>query len=213
MKLKKFLSVLLTLIMVISMMPYPISAATDLTWSGGTITLASDTTVGNVTLKTLAIYKQGAYTNYPEIASATQDGNTINITLAEGTDPSYPLQMGFSPTGSSTISHSGNTCTLQNGEGTASGTVSFRPAANAPIFSTTFTVNFTVIKGETYAVTPPTGEGFTFDGSSEASKDKDYSFKITTNEGYDGTNMVVMVNGNEIIANNGKYIAKRNILC
>ena len=45
MKFKKILSVFLTLIMVISMMPCQISAATDLTWSGGTITLASDTKV------------------------------------------------------------------------------------------------------------------------------------------------------------------------
>ena len=205
MKFKKILSVFLTLIMVISMMPCQISAATDLTWDGGTITLASGTKVGSVELKTLDIYKQGAYTNYPEIASVTQDGNTINITLAEGTDPSYPLQMGFSPANSVALTHSGNTCTLQNGEGTASVTVSFRPAPNAPVFSNTFTVNFTVIKGETYAVTPPTGEGFTFEGSLDASKDKDYSFNIVVNEGYDGTNMVVMVNGKEISASDGKY--------
>ena len=206
MKFKKILSVFLTLIMVISMIPCQISAATttDLAWSGGTITLASDTKVGSLVLKTLSIYKQGAYTDYPEIVSVTQDGTTIDITLAEGTDPSYPLQMGFSPATGATISHSGNTCTLQNGEGTANVTVSFKPAPNAPIFSNTFTVNFSVIKGETYSVTPPTGEGFTFEGSSEASKDKDYSFKITTNEGYDGTNMVVVVNGNEVGASNGK---------
>ena len=60
MKLKKILSVLLTLIMVIGMMPCQISAATDLTWSGGTITLASGTTVGSATLTVLSIYKQGA---------------------------------------------------------------------------------------------------------------------------------------------------------
>ncbi len=205
MKLKKILSVFLTFIMVISMIPYQISAATDLTWSGGTITLASGTKVGSAVLKTLAIYKQGAYTDYPEIASVTQDGNTIDITLAEGSDPSYPLQMGFAATGNTVLSHAGNTCTLQNGQGTASVTVSFRPAANAPTFSNTFTVNFTVIKGETYAVTVPEGEGFTFDGALEASKDRNYSFKIIIDEGYDGSAMVVKVNGNEISASNGKY--------
>ena len=203
---KRVFALFIAFIMILCMLPTQVFAAsTELSWSGGTITLASGTKVGSVELKTLDIYKQGAYTNYPEIASVTQDGNTINITLAEGTDPSYPLQMGFSPANSVALTHSGNTCTLQNGEGTASVTVSFRPAPNAPVFSNTFTVNFTVIKGETYAVTPPTGEGFTFEGSLDASKDKDYSFNIVVNEGYDGTNMVVMVNGKEISASDGKY--------
>ncbi len=193
--------------MVIGMMPCQISAATDLTWNGGMITLASDTKVGSATLKTLDIYKQGAYTNYPEIVSVTQDGNIINITLAEGTDPSYPLQMGFSMGGGYT-QNTGNTCTLENGQGTATVNVTCKPASagNAPVLGTgTFTVNFSVIKGEVYAVTAPSGEGFTFDGSSEASKDRDYSFNITINEGYDGSAMVVKVNGNEISASDGKY--------
>ncbi len=204
---KKILSVFLTIVMIIGLLPCQISAATDLTWNGGTITLASGTTVGSATLKTFDIYKKGAYTNYPEIVNVTQDGNTINITLAEGTDHSYPLQMGFSMGGGYT-QNTGNTCTLKNGQGTATVTVTCKPSSvgNAPVLGTgTFTVNFTVVKGEVYAVTAPTGEGYTFDGSSEASKGKDYSFNIVINEGYDASAVMVKVNGNEITGNNGRY--------
>ena len=207
MNFKKILSVLLTLIMVISMMPCQIWAATDLTWNGGTITLASGTTVGSATLTALSIYKQGATSNYPEIASATQDGTTTNITLAEGTDPSYPLQMGFSA-GSAYAQQTGNTCTLKNGKGTATVAVQIKaaPAPNAPVYGTgTFTVNFSVEVGEVYDVTLPDGEGFTFDGETTAGKNQDYSFKININEGYDGSAMVVKVNENVITSNNGVY--------
>ena len=207
MNFKKILSVLLTLIMVISMMPCQIWAATDLTWNGGTITLASGTTVGSATLTALSIYKQGATSNYPEIASATQDGTTINITLAEGTDPSYPLQMGFSA-GSAYAQQTGNTCTLKNGKGTATVAVQVKaaPAPNAPVLgSGTFTVNFSVEVGEVYDVTTPSGEEFSFEGETTAGKNQDYSFKVNINEGYDGSAMVVKVNENVITSNNGVY--------
>ena len=207
MNFKKILSVLLTLIMVISMMPYQISAATDLTWNGGTITLASGTTVGSATLTALSIYKQGATSNYPEIASATQDGTTINITLAEGTEPSYPLQMGFSA-GNAYVQQTGNTCTLKNGKGTATVALQVKaaPAPNATVYGTgTFTVNFSVKAGEVYDVTLPDGEGFTFVGETTAGKNQDYSFKVNINEGYDGSAMVVKVNENEFTSNNGVY--------
>ena len=169
---KKFLSVFLTLIMVISMMPCQILAAADLTWSSGTITLASGTTVGSATLTTLSIYKQGATSNYPEIVGATQDGNTINIILAEGTDPSYPLQMGFSA-GNAYVQQTGNTCTLKKGKGAATVALQVKaaPAPNAPVYGTgTFTVNFSVEAGKVYDVTKPTGEGFSFEGDEIAGK-------------------------------------------
>ena len=204
---KKLLSVLLVLIMVVGMLPMSSVAATELSWKGGTIALASETKVGNFALTTLSIYKQNATSTYPTITSVTQDGNTINITLAEGTDPSYPLQMGFSGNGGY-VQHSGNTCTLKNGKGTATVTLQAKPAAapNAPVVGTgTFTVNFTVEMGEVFAVTPPTGEGFTFVGESNIGKNQDYSFKVTVNEGYNGSDMVVKVNENEITSNNGVY--------
>ena len=204
---KKFLSVLLTLVMIIGMMPYQTAAATDLTWNGGKITLASGTKVGSYTLTTFEIYKQNATSNYPEIVGATQDGNTINITLAEGTNPSYPLQMGFAGNGGY-IQQTGNTCTLKSGKGTATVTVSAKPAPqpNAPVLGTgTFTVNFSVEVGEVYDVTIPDGEGFTFEGETTAGKNQDYSFTVNINEGYDGSAMVVKVNGTEMTGNNGVY--------
>ena len=81
MKLKKVLSILLAVIMVIGMLPVGSAAADDLTWSGGTITLASGTKIGTFALTTLSIYKQGATSTAPEIVGAEQYGTTINITL------------------------------------------------------------------------------------------------------------------------------------
>ena len=169
---KKLLSVLLVLIMVVGMIPMSSVAANDLTWSGGTITLASGTKIGNFPLTTLSIYKQNATSSYPTITSVTQDGNTINITLAEGTDPSYPLQMGFSGN-SGYVQNANNTCTLNKGKGTATVAVQAKanPAPNVPPLGTgTFIVNFSVEMGEVYNVSTPTGEGFTFVGEAIVGK-------------------------------------------
>ncbi len=208
MKSKRILSFFLSLMMIFGMLPTAASAeASVLSWNGGTITLAPGTTVGSYTLTTLSIYKQGATSTFPAIANVTQDGATINITLAEGTDPSYPIQMGFSGNGGY-VQNSGNTCKLKNGKGTATVTLQAKPVAapNAPVVGTgTFTVNFTVEMGEVFAVTPPTGEGFTFDGEATAGKNQDYSFTIAVNEGYDESNMVVKVNDEVTEGDNGRY--------
>ena len=93
---KRLLSFALVFVMVLGMLPAQAFAAeAELTWSGNTITLASGTTVGSATLTGLLIYKQGATSTFPEITGVTQDGTTLNVTLAEDTDPSYPLQAGF----------------------------------------------------------------------------------------------------------------------
>ena len=190
---KRILSILLVLVMVLGMVPMQVFAATDLTWSGGTITLASGTKVGSASLTTLSIYKKNATSVVPTITGVTQDGNTINITLAEGTDPSFPIQMGFSATGVY-IQNSGNTCTLTNGKGTATVTVQAKaaPAPNAPVYGTaTFTVNFSVPMGETCVVTAPTVEGAAFTPGGAAYKGKAYTFKVVTKEGYLGSDMKV----------------------
>lgn len=168
-------------------------AETELTWSGGTITLATSTMVGDATLMTLQIYKQGATSSYPTITNATQDGTTINITLAEDTDPSYPIQLGFGA-GSAYVQNQNNTCRLKDGKGTATVAVLVKPAPapNAPTLgSGTFTVNFSVPMGESVTVTPPDDDRITFAGEASTYKDKPYSFQISVNEGYDGTNMQV----------------------
>lgn len=193
--------------MVVGMLPMSSVAATDLSWNGGTITLASGTKIGNFPLTTLSIYNKNATSSYPTITSVTQDGNTINITLAEGTDPSYPLQMGFSGNGGY-VQNANNTCTLNKGKGTATVAVQAKanPAPNVPPIGTgTFIVNFSVEMGEVYNVTTPTGEGFTFVGEAIVGKNQDYTFTISINEGYDGTDMVVKVNGEAVEGNNGTY--------
>ena len=190
---KRMISFLLVLVMVLGMLPMQVFAVADLTWSGGTITLASGTKVGSVSLTTLSIYKKNATSVVPTITGVTQDGNTINITLAEGTDPSFPIQMGFSAT-SVYIQNSGNTCTLTNGKGTATVSVLAKaaPAPNAPVLgNATFTVNFSVPMGETCVVTAPAVEGAAFTSGGTAYKGKAYTFKVVAKEGYLGSDMKV----------------------
>ena len=204
---KRILSIALALVMVLGMLPVQVLAASDLSWSGGTINLAAGTKIGSYELKTLQIYNKNATSTYPTIVAASQEGSTINITLAEGTDPSYPIQMGFAGDGA-VIMHSGNTCTLKNGKGSASVTVQAKaaPAPNAHVYGQgTFTVNFTVIMGESYSVTAPEGEGFTFSGSDTVFEGSDYSFGIAVDEAYDGSAMTVKVNGETVSGTNGSY--------
>ena len=205
---KRLLSFALVFVMVLGMLPaQAFAAAAELTWSGNTITLASGTTVGSATLTGLLIYKQGATSTFPEITGVTQDGTTLNVTLAEDTDPSYPLQAGFTA-GSYYVQNINNTCTLKNGQGTMTVSVQVKPAPapNAPTYgSGTFTIHFTVPMGEPCAVTAPAGEGFIFTGENSAYKEKPYSFTVKAAEGYDGTDMVVKVNDEVVKGENGTY--------
>ena len=205
---KRLLSLFLALVMTCSLLPAEVLAAeTELSWSGNTIALAHGTTIGSYTFTKLQIFKQNATSMYPAIKSVTQDGNTINIILEEDTDLSYPIQMGFSGDGG-VVQNVNNKCTLSNGTGTATVSVQAKPAPqpNAPVLgSGTFTVNFSVEAGETFAVTAPIGEGFTFDGDEVARKGRDYTFKITANEGYDTSNAIVKVNGEVVDGTDGTY--------
>lgn len=205
---KRLLSFALAFVMVLGMLPaQAFAAATELTWSGGTVTLASGTMVGSATLTALSVYKQGAASTVPTITGATQDGTTINITLAEDTDPSYPLQVGFSA-GSAYVQNSGNTCKLTNGQGQMSVSLQVKAASapNAQLLGTgTFTINFSVPMGESYTVTAPAGEGFVFNGEKTAFAGRAYTFTVKTAEGYDGTDMVVKVNGEAVTGENGTY--------
>lgn len=205
---KRLLSFALAFVMVLGMLPaHAFAAEAELTWSGNTITLASGTTVGSATLTGLLIYKQGATSTFPEITGVTQDGTTLNVTLAEDTDPSYPLQAGFTA-GSYYVQNINNTCTLKNGQGTMTVSVQVKPspAPNAPVVGTgTFTINFSVPMGESYTVTAPTGEGFVFSGEKTVYAGRAYTFTVKAAEGYDGTSMVVKVNGDPVEGVNGTY--------
>ena len=60
----------------------------------------------------------------------------------------------------------------------------------------------------THAVTLTSGEGYTLTGKATVEDGKDYSFTVAANEGYDATNMVVKVNGNEVAGTDGSYTVK-----
>jgi len=179
---------------------------TELTVSGGSITMAPGTTLASATLTNISVYKQGAYQSYPTITGAIQNGTTIDVTLADTTDPSYPLQVGFGCS-SGALKQSGNTCTLVSGQGTMVVKLELYPGfgAPSPIGTATYTINFTIPMGTAYTVTPPTGEGFAFTGKDSVYEGKDYTFSVSLNEGYDGTNLAVKVNGETVTGDNGTY--------
>jgi len=198
---RRLMALILTVTMLLGMVPVTaFGTETELTWSGGKINLLQGTTVGTYALNTLEIYKQNAYPTVPEITGVTQDGTTINITLAEDTDPSYPLQMGFGPS-TGQLTQTGTKCTLDNGQGTASVYVTYKRAANAAPMEETFTVNFSIPMGEPCEIETPDIEGVEFTGKITAYKEKPYSFNVVVEEGYNGTDMAVSYcHGEETVA-------------
>ena len=59
-----------------------------------------------------------------------------------------------------------------------------------------------------YTVTIPESAAYTVSGENVAHGGKDYTFTVTVTEGYDGTNMVVKVNGEEVKPVDGVYTIK-----
>ena len=57
----------------------------------------------------------------------------------------------------------------------------------------------------TYTVTIPTGEGYTVVGATSVKEGEDYSFQVNVAEGYNGTDMVVKVNGNIVVKTDNAY--------
>ena len=144
---KRILSLFLAFVMILTMLPTQVLAAeTELTFNEGTINLAPGTAINGqgatAILSTLSIYTQGDYTPV-SIEKATQDGTTINVILSAETDPSAALQAGFTTSTSGiTLKHSNNTCTLINGVGSMTTTVTF--FTNKPNQGT-FVINFSVL--------------------------------------------------------------------
>ena len=59
---------------------------------------------------------------------------------------------------------------------------------------------------DTYSVTLPTGEGYTVTSDeTSVQAGESYTFTVTVSDGYDGSNMVVKVNGETISGKDGKY--------
>ena len=201
---KRLMALLLAVVMLVGMVPVTVAAAAvDLPVSTGKVDV-TDATIGPYTISMLEVYLQGSYAPV-SILSATQDGLTIDVVLATDTDPNAALQAGFSSsTAGATLGHSGNKCTLSNGTGSMSYTVT-AVLQGRPVAGNGYTINFSIPSGNAYTVTAPAGEGFTFSGKDSVNEGSDYSFQIAAQDGYDISNMVVKVNGAAVEGSNGSY--------
>ena len=71
-------------------------------------------------------------------------------------------------------------------------------------------LNITVegVAKRTFAVSIPSGDGYTVTGESEATYGEDFSFTVAKNAGYDQSTLTVKVNGEAVTEENGKYTVK-----
>ena len=58
----------------------------------------------------------------------------------------------------------------------------------------------------TYSVSIPSGEGYTVVGEANVKEGEDYSFQVNIANGYNGTDMVVKVNGNTVVKTGNAYV-------
>jgi len=143
---KRLLSLLLAFVLVLGMLPMSASAeAVSLPVSDGSVDI-TDATVGQYTINTLSLYVQGTYASLA-IDSATQDGNTINVVLAESVDSSAAIQAGFVGSGTGILGHAGNQCTLSEGSGTMSCGLK-NTNAGQDLGTATYTINFSKVSSE-----------------------------------------------------------------
>ena len=202
---KRILSILLTLVLLLGMLPVQTLAASNLAVNGGTITL--NQVYGNMKITELNISNNGS--GDPIVVdSATVDGSTIYVVLAQGTSPTASLKAVFSATGiQTTLSHQNNTCTLENGSKTI--TVSLLAmSGNRPV-QTSYKIVYSIKPGAAYNVTIPTGEGFQVTGDKKVSEGLNYEFTVDILEGYQAdpvNGLQVTVNGKTVATTNGKYI-------
>ena len=202
MKFKKILSVLLTLIMLIGMMPCQISAATDLTFNGTQANI-SKITSGTLILSQLSLYKGTDKSATLPIVRATQDGSTFNIVLESDTE--LPITIGYSfDAGSASPAD----YTLESRTESQTVTVTGVGMGPNPSFwpRIAVTFNFSLAEGASYSVTMPENPvGYAVDGEEKVYEGDNYSFRVNVSEGYDGSNMVVKVNGEVVDAVNGVF--------
>lgn len=185
---KRLLAVFIALIMVLGMLPVQVFAAESELPVNGNVVDIVDYTFSSWKVSQMTI-------NGATIQSATQDGMTINVVLAAGTELNASVSVGFSGTGMLQVQNSSGK--LSDGSLTLTPKVLFMQA-NRPMSSVDYSINFSMIKGESVPVTAPEGEGFTFTGKDVAYIDSSYSFAVAVKEGYDGTAMTVKVNGEAV---------------
>ena len=202
---KRIMALLLAVVMLLGMMPVTVAAATSVPVNGNVVDIA-DNTLNLYTVQTVQIYLQSSFAAV-DIVSATQDGTVIDVVLAADTALDAALQAGFAGSGAQGISlnHGNNKCTLSNGTGKMEVTVTPYGGGRPQGPSATYTINFSVVQGDSYNVSIPTGEGFSVTGNSKVYAGANYGFTVTVAEGYDATNLVVKVNGEAIEGSNGNY--------
>lgn len=135
--------------------------------------------------------------------SATQDESTFNIVLES--DTKLPITIGYSFNAGS-VSPADYTLSSRTGSQTATVTgVGMGPQPQMwPRIAVTF--NFSLAEGVSYSVTMPENPvGFTVIGNEKVYEGDDYSFSVNVSEGYDGSDMAVMVNGEIVDAVNGVF--------
>ena len=202
MKLKRILSLLLSLMMLIGMMPTMTSAETELNFSGTQASI-SKITSGQLSLSTLSLYKGSDKNAALPIVSVTQNESTFNVVLESDTE--LPLTIGYSfnagsptPTGYTLSGRTGSQEVTVTGSGMGPN------PAMWPRIKVTF--NFSLAEGASYPVTMPSDSaGFTVSGDEKVYEGNSYSFTVNVNEGYDGSAMIVTVNGEIITAENGVF--------
>lgn len=139
---KRLLSLLLVFVMVLGMLPTVAFAASDLTVADNVLTLESKQLVGSpyggVVVDKLTI--AGA-----AVASATQDGTTINVILKGDTQPGTGITatFGYTKSGPFNPTQSANAVTLDaEGKGTLQATLTAQYASF--VGNLTYTVNFEI---------------------------------------------------------------------
>ena len=153
MKFKKILSVILTLIMVIGMMPMAISAANECTVTDNIIDITNKTiyerkNTGSAKVENLTI--TGA-----DVKSAAEDDTTINIILDSTTKPDATVKASFGTILDRNMQMSGHEANITLCDGTASYSMTLKGQYSS--FSTmsgtvTYTLNFSL---EEVPTTPP----------------------------------------------------------
>ncbi len=154
---KRFLSVVLILMMMVNVLPVmTIMAATDCPVSDNVIDITDKTVLsGMLTAQVKNVSISGA-----NVVSATEEGTILDVVLESGTPADAELTATFgaavtaysgppsSQPPSVTVSHTGNTCVLSGGSGEMSVAVTLANSAAPTMKSTaTYTINFTTIGG------------------------------------------------------------------
>ena len=139
---KRILSIVLTVVMLVGILPIGVMAV-DLPVNGGRIDI-TDNTLRVFNVEYMDVYKQTSF-EAVSIEGATQEGTAIDVVLAADTNPAAALQVGFGGTGSgTTLQQTGNKGTLSDGKLTLNVEVTPFGGGRPQGPTATYTINFTI---------------------------------------------------------------------